>query len=62
MSSEIAPFSAEYLHPRMGSRGIRRCSFHHAVDQLVERFPEATAMLSDAGPDILAFMTCPQAR
>jgi hypothetical protein len=35
--------------------------FHRAVDQLAERFPEATAMLSDAGSDILAFTTCPQA-
>jgi hypothetical protein len=39
-----------------------RAQFHRVVDQLAERFPEATAMLSDAGPDILAFTTCPQAR
>jgi transposase-like protein len=34
--------------------------FHRVVDQLDERFPDAAAMLSDAGPDILAFTTFPQ--
>ncbi len=34
--------------------------FHRVVDQLAERFPDAAAMLSDAGPDILAFTTFPQ--
>jgi transposase-like protein len=35
--------------------------FHRVVDQLAERFPDAATMLSDAGPDILAFTTFPQA-
>ena len=35
--------------------------FHRVVDQLPERFPDAATMLSDAGPDILAFTTFPQA-
>jgi transposase-like protein len=30
------------------------------VEQLTERFPDAAAMLSDAGEDILAFTTFPQ--
>ena len=34
--------------------------FHRVIEQLEERFPEAAAMLSDAGPDILAFTTFPQ--
>jgi putative transposase len=34
--------------------------FHRVVEQLDERFPEAAVMLSDAGPDILAFTTFPQ--
>jgi transposase-like protein len=35
--------------------------FHRVVDQLTERFPDAAALLSDAGPEILAFTTFPQA-
>jgi transposase-like protein len=35
--------------------------FHRVVEQLRERFPDAAAMLADAGPDILAFTTFPQA-
>jgi putative transposase len=34
--------------------------FHRVVEQLTERFPDAAAMLSDAGEDILAFTTFPQ--
>jgi putative transposase len=34
--------------------------FARVIDQLTERFPDAAAMLSDAGPDILAFTTFPQ--
>ena len=34
--------------------------FHRVVEQLQERFPDAAAMLSDAGPDILAFTAFPQ--
>jgi len=34
--------------------------FHRVIEQLDERFPDAAAMLSDAGPDILAFTTFPQ--
>jgi transposase-like protein len=34
--------------------------FARVVDQLAERFPEAAAMLADAGPDILAFSCFPQ--
>jgi transposase-like protein len=35
--------------------------FNRVVDQLAERFPDAAALLSEAGPDILAFTTFPQA-
>jgi len=34
--------------------------FHRVIEQLGERFPAAAEMLSDAGPDILAFTTFPQ--
>ena len=34
--------------------------YHRVVDQLGERFPDAAAMLADAGPDILAFTAFPQ--
>jgi putative transposase len=35
--------------------------FQRVVEQLAERFLDAAPMLSDAGPDILAFTTFPQA-
>jgi putative transposase len=35
--------------------------FHRVVDQLEERFPDAAIMLAEAGPDILAFSSFPQA-
>jgi transposase-like protein len=39
-----------------------RCTFPLVLHwKLAERFPKATAMLSDAGSDILAFTTCPRA-
>ena len=35
--------------------------FQRVVDQLAERFPAAAEMLAEAGPDILAFSSFPQA-
>ena len=35
--------------------------FHRVTDQLDERFPAAAEMLAEAGPDILAFSSFPQA-
>ena len=35
--------------------------FHRVVDQLEERFPDAAIMLAEAGSDILAFRSFPQA-
>jgi len=38
-----------------------RAQFARVVDQLAERFPAAAEMLAEAGPDILAFSSFPQA-
>jgi putative transposase len=38
-----------------------KAQFRRVVDQLAERFPAAAEMLAEAGPDILAFASFPQA-